>query len=203
LLCTGRVEDRKGVHVAVEALAHLPEATLDVVGPEDTRYVDHLRRLASRLGVDDRVHFVGAVERRELPDKYRSSDVFVFPVLWEEPFGLVPLEAMACGTPVIATGTGGSAEFLADGRNCLIVPKGDAAALADAVRRLAADPMLRASLVERGHQTVAQLGIDRLADVLERWHRAAAERYGTGIPADRPPVSVGAAPSASELDRDA
>ena len=203
LLCAGRVEDRKGVHVAVEALADLPDATLEVVGPEDARYADHLRRLAARLGVADRLHLVGAVERRDLPGRYRSADVFLFPVLWNEPFGLVPLEAMACGTPVVATGTGGSAEFLADGENCLLVPKGEAAALAEAVGRLAGDSTLRTSLVDEGHRTVAQLGIDTLAEVLLHWHRAAADRYRDGVPADRPPVSSTAAPSANELDRDA
>lgn len=203
LLCTGRVEDRKGVHVAVEALAQLPDASLEVVGPEDRRYVEQLRRLAARLDVAERFRLIGAVERRDLPDRYRSADVFVFPVLWDEPFGLVPLEAMASSTPVIATGTGGSAEFLTDGGNCLLVPKGDADALAAAVRRLAEDEKLRASLIQQGHATVAELGIDRLADVLERWHRAAAERYAEGAPPDRPAVSSSAAPSASEPDRDA
>lgn len=203
LVCVGRVEERKGIHVAVEALAHLPDATLDVVGPEDGRYSERLRRIAVRNGAADRLHLRGAVQRRELPDRYRDADVFLFPVLWDEPFGLVPLEAMACGTPVVATGTGGSAEFLVDGVNCLLVPKGDDVALANAVRRLAEDETLRRSIVEHGHDTVAQLGIDRLAQVLERWHAAAADRYRGGIPADRPAVSATEAPSASERDRDA
>src|ERR1051325_10801161 len=96
-------------------------------------------------GLTDRVAF-DVVDRSELASRYRDSDVFVFPTIWEEPFGLVPLEAMACGTPVIATGTGGSGEFLVEGYNCLLVPPGDAHALAAAVRRLAEDGELRARL---------------------------------------------------------
>jgi len=202
MLCTGRVEERKGVHVAIEALSHLPEGSLDVVGPQDDTYVAKLRRTAARLGVDARVRFVGAVGRDELPDLYRAADVFLFPVLWEEPFGLVPLEAMACGIPVVATGTGGSAEFLTDGANSLIVRRGDARDLAGAVGRLATDASLRDALVRGGHKTVAQLGTDQLVEVLEAWHAAAAAHFRHGVPKDRPAISVAAEPSASELDPD-
>ena len=78
----------------------------------------------------------------------------LFPVLWEEPWGLVPLEAMAVGTPVIATGAGGSGEYLEDGVNCTIyAPREDPAALAAAVRGLAGDPPLRAKLRAGGLAT--------------------------------------------------
>ncbi len=84
----------------------------------------------------------------------------LFPVTWPEPFGLVPLEAMACGRPVVATATGGAAEYLRDGENCLIVPVDDPQSLAAAVQRLAADEALRAGLVAGGHATAARLTQD-------------------------------------------
>ncbi len=201
MLCVGRVEERKGVHVAIEALSHLPEeTTLKIVGPSDEPYLQRLRIDAARSGVGDRVHFAGTVDRAELRRSYLETDVFVFPVLWEEPFGLVPLEAMACGTPVVATGTGGSAEFLLDEVNCLIVPRGNAGAVAEAVHRLAADPALVQKLRAGGLATVRQLGADQLAETLERWHVAASSRFADGVPADRPTIRAAVGPSASGPD---
>jgi len=85
-----------------------------------------------------------------------EADVVVFPVIWDEPWGLVPLEAMGMGRPVVATGRGGSAEYLRDGENALLFEAGDAVALADAVRRLAGDDALRARLRETGLATAPQ-----------------------------------------------
>ena len=93
--------------------------------------------------------------RGELPDIYAGSDVVLFPVRWQEPWGLVPLEAMALGRPVIATGQGGSGEYLRDQENCLLVPPGDPRAIAAAVRRLADDPQLRARIRTGGLATAA------------------------------------------------
>ncbi|MHB1534379.1 MAG: glycosyltransferase, partial [Acidimicrobiales bacterium] len=103
------------------------------------------------------------------------ADCLVFPSEWPEPFGLVPLEAMACGTPVVATGAGGSAEFLVDGANCLLFAPGDPAALAKAVRRLAGDPGLRNLVRDGGWQTSARLSVDQMAESYEAWHVRAAE----------------------------
>jgi glycogen synthase len=189
LLTIGRVEDRKGVHIAVEALAHLPaDATLDIVGPTHDAYVERLRGVAARVGVGDRVRIVGAEPRDRLAEWYRNADVFLFPVLWDEPFGLVPLEAMACGTPVIATGTGGSAEFLVDGVNCLVVPPRDPVRLADAIRRLAAEPQMRMGLTNAGLATVQELDVDRLAQTLEDWILSASRRFRNGEPSNRPAI---------------
>jgi glycosyltransferase involved in cell wall biosynthesis len=85
--------------------------------------------------------------------------------------------------PVVATGTGGSAEFLSHGINCLLYQAGDAPGLAEAVQRLAVDGEMRAGLVEAGLRTAAELTVDRLAEVLEAWHRGAAD----GFPEGRPP----------------
>jgi glycosyltransferase involved in cell wall biosynthesis len=185
LLSVGRLDERKGVHVAIEALTSLPpEATLGILGRGDAEYERRLRELAGSLGVAGRVRF-GVVERDELARVYADADVVLFPTLWEEPFGLVPVEGMACGTPVIATGTGGSTEFLLDGVNCLRIAPGDPGAIADAVRRYAADPALRARIVRGGLRTAAELDVDRLADVLEAWHVAAAEGFARGRPPER------------------
>jgi glycogen(starch) synthase len=153
LLSVGRIDERKGIGTAIEALTHLPDATLTVVGSGDEETLTKLRAQAADLGLENRVEFAGSRPRAELPDTYAEHDVALFPVLWEEPWGLVPIEAMALGRPVVATGRGGSGEYLRDGENCLLYAAGDASALAAAVRRLAAEPDLRARLHEGGLET--------------------------------------------------
>lgn len=156
LLCAGRVDPRKGVDTAIEALAALPRTTLEIVGtglPED---LEALRALAGRIGVAERVTFRPQVAHAALAAVYAAADAVVFPVRWEEPWGLVPIEAMSVGRPVIATGTGGSAEYLRDGRNCLTFTPGAAAGLAAAVTRLAGDPGLRTRLYAGGRETAAR-----------------------------------------------
>jgi glycosyltransferase involved in cell wall biosynthesis len=157
LLYVGRLDERKGVLDAVAALSGLPpEATLTLAGSGDRRLLDRLHALARRHGVADRVVELGMLAREQLPDVYAAADVVVFPGRWEEPWGLVPLEAMGLGRPTIATGRGGSGEYLRDGVNALLVPSGAPAALARAVRALADDPELRARLREGGFETAGQ-----------------------------------------------
>jgi glycogen(starch) synthase len=185
LVNAGRLDGRKGLETAVRALALLPpEASLELLPSADAPYRAHLERVAAEIGVGDRVRFT-LVTRAELRAHYTAADVCVFPIEWDEPFGLVPLEAMACGTPVVTTGRGGSGEFLLHEENCLRFSDGDAAALAECVRRLAGDPELRARLVRGGYRTATELSVDRYADVLEEWHVAAAERFAHGRPDDR------------------
>lgn len=157
LLYVGRIDERKGIDSAVAALAHLPEeARLTVLGSGDERYLAKLRELAGRLGVQQRIDF-GQVARERLADAYAEADVVLFPVRWEEPWGLVPLEAMAVGTPVVATGTGGSGEYLRDRENALVVGRGAGPEeMAGAVRELAEDASLRESLRTGGLQTAAR-----------------------------------------------
>lgn len=185
LLHVGRIDERKGIHVAVEAMRFLPEeATLEIAGRGDAAYLERLKRLVRELGLERRVTFT-VIPREELADRYQAADVVVFPTIWDEPFGLVPVEAMACARPVVATGTGGSGEFLGDGVNCLRVPPGDAESLAAAVRRLADDRGLRERIVRDGARTADELTIDRLADTLEQWHTGAATRFASGTPSQR------------------
>ena len=169
LIYLGRIDERKGVDLAIEALAHLPdEATLRIVGSGDDEELARLRALAP----PDRVTFAG-VPRAELPELVASMDALLFPVRWREPWGLVPLEAMAAGTPVVASGRGGSGEYLRDGENSLIFdPDEGPGALAAAVRRLADEPEVRDRLRVGGLATADGLdprGFERaVAEELER-----------------------------------
>jgi glycogen(starch) synthase len=173
LLYAGRVVADKGVDLAVGALAHLPaEATLTIAGPDGAPGdVAALAALIDRLGVADRVQRRLALGRDALAHAYAETDVLLFPSRWAEPWGLVGLEGMAVGTPVIASGTGGSAEYLRDGENALVVGEPDPAAWAAAVRRLAAGEALRARVRAAGLQTAqrhpAGMAPDAVARALE------------------------------------
>jgi glycosyltransferase involved in cell wall biosynthesis len=154
LLYVGRLHPDKGIHDAVAALGLLPaEATLTFVGSWDARDESALLDLVRESGLTERVRMLGHRSHEEIAELYREHDALLFPVVWDEPWGLVPLEAMGCGCPVIATGRGGSAEYLRDEQNCLIVPAQDPEAIAASARRLAADQELRRRLRAGGAET--------------------------------------------------
>ena len=171
LLYCGRVERRKGVATAVEAMSLLKEkgidATLDIVGWRDEAFAAELRALAASTGVAGAVQWLEPRARESLPDLYRAHDVLVFPAIWEEPFGLVPLEAMATGCIVVGTGTGGSAEVMIDGKTALLHERENAGSLADRIAELTRDPGLVATL---------RTGARAMADEhdIETYHRALA-----------------------------
>jgi glycosyltransferase involved in cell wall biosynthesis len=144
LLVLGRLVERKGQEDAVRALAAVPAAELVVVGGppadelDDDPEVQRLRAIARQLDVADRLVFTGAVARADVPGWIRSADV-VLAVPWYEPFGITPLEAMACGRPVVATAVGGLVDSVADGVTGDLVPPRDPAALGEALGALLAD----------------------------------------------------------------
>jgi glycosyltransferase involved in cell wall biosynthesis len=178
LLYVGRVVPDKGVATLIASLPHLPpETTLDIVGHAPPQILSDLTRLVHELGVTGRVTFSRA-SREELRDRYRRADLVVFPSEWDEPFGIVPLEAMACGVPVLATGTGGSADYLDDGVNCVLFTAGDAVALAAGVRTIADDLAIREHVVRGGRRTAERLTMDAYTDAIERFHVEAVTRRG-------------------------
>jgi glycosyltransferase involved in cell wall biosynthesis len=154
LLYVGRIDRFKGVDTAVAALTQLPaQAVLLIYGKGDGEYADELRRQAKTLGIDRRVMFGEFRSTERLRDAYDEADVVVFPVRGEEPWGLVPLEAMGLGRPVISTARGGTAEFVRDGENAIVIEPDNPAELARAVERLASDEGLRDALIAGGYQT--------------------------------------------------
>ena len=169
LLYVGRLDPRKGVDTAVEALALLPaDARLHLIGGWDKTEEGRLKSLARERGVEDQVSFAGQCGRADIVVAYGEADAVIFPVRWEEPWGLVPLESMARGRPVVATGRGGSAEYLRDGENCLLFEFDDPTELAAAVERLASDPDLRARLRAGGLETAPRHTEAVLNEAVER-----------------------------------
>jgi glycosyltransferase involved in cell wall biosynthesis len=170
------------VATAIESLPRLPPAaTLRIVGEGDEPYRQELQALAARLGVADRVRFEPARAPEALPEVYRGADAVLFPVQWAEPWGLVPLEAMALGRPVVATGRGGSGDYLREGENALLFEAGDPAGLSAALVRLSEDPALRARLREGGLRTAREHGEDRFNA------QAVAELTAAALPTAPPP----------------
>jgi glycosyltransferase involved in cell wall biosynthesis len=169
ILVVGRLVERKGVETVIRALAAVPEAELLVAGGPATREMDsdrHVRRLravAARAGVADRVTLLGSVSRRRMPALLRSADVVVC-VPWYEPFGIVPLEAMACGVPVVASAVGGLTDTVVDGATGVLVPPRRPDRLAAALRGLLADPARRAAYGAAGVERArARYDWDRVA----------------------------------------
>jgi D-inositol-3-phosphate glycosyltransferase len=159
LVVLSRLVERKGIGNVVTALAELPGVELVVAGGRDAADLgrdaeaDRLRRLAREIGVEDRVELRGRIERSAVPALLRSADVVVS-VPWYEPFGIVPLEAMACGIPVVASAVGGLVDTVVHGVTGLHVPPRRPDLVAEAVRSLLADPALRTRLGEAGWERV-------------------------------------------------
>ncbi|HEX6419176.1 MAG TPA: glycosyltransferase, partial [Acidimicrobiales bacterium] len=151
VVVVSRLVPRKGIDDVVAALPELPGTELVVAGgpPADRLAGDpearRLDRLARDLGVAGRLRLLGAVPRPEVPALLRSADV-VACVPWYEPFGIVPVEAMACGTPVVGSAVGGLLDTVDHRRTGLLVPPRDPAAVARAVGHLLDGPSLRARM---------------------------------------------------------
>jgi D-inositol-3-phosphate glycosyltransferase len=190
ILAVGRLVPRKGYDDLIRAVSALDDAELVIVGgppggieadPEGRR----LTELAWRMGMADRVRLVGAVPGADMPLWYRSADV-VACTPWYEPFGLTPLEAMACGVPVVTYAVGGLQDSVVDGVTGLHVKPGDVSALIGALQRLLVGGALRQRLgraalaLARSHlswDTTAARLADVYADVMV--HRSQPERVAS------------------------
>jgi glycogen(starch) synthase len=156
VLFAGRLEYEKGVQTVLHALERL----VDRVGPVRFliagigSYSDELRGLVDELGLAHRVHFTGFLEERALRLHYAAADVCVAPSLYE-PFGLVATEAMACGTPVVVSDTGGLREIVVDGTGLTFPPR-DAEQLADRIAEILTDDELAQRLVARGRERIRE-----------------------------------------------
>ncbi|HEY5025304.1 MAG TPA: glycosyltransferase family 4 protein [Acidimicrobiales bacterium] len=179
----GRIDPEKGVDVLVRAMGLLQGAAagahLVVVGSAGLApdgYPERVRAEAER-SLGDRVRFVGRTN--DVPGTLRALDVLVNASV-AEPFGLSVLEAQASAVAVIGTRAGGIPDFVFDGDNGLLVPSGDADALAKALDRLITDDELRARLAQRGRSTAQGRGIEARADIVAELYRQAAHRAPVG-----------------------
>jgi glycosyltransferase involved in cell wall biosynthesis/phosphoheptose isomerase len=190
LTSVGRLVERKGIGNVISALALVPDAELVVAGGPERSRLDRdpearrLADLARETGVADRVELRGRLEHEEVPRLLRSSDALVS-APWYEPFGITPLEAMACGVPVVATAVGGLIDTVVDGVTGVHVPPRDPERLAGAISGLLADEERRAAYGRAGmHRTRRLYDWNRIAaatlDVYARLAGRRIRRAGDG-----------------------
>jgi glycosyltransferase involved in cell wall biosynthesis len=171
ILSVSRLVERKGLSDVVQAMRYVPDAECVVIGGPpaaqlaDDPYARRLRELAEQYNVSDRLKLVGSVPSDDMPRWYRSADMLVA-APWYEPFGLTPLEAMACGVPVIGTAVGGLNDTVVDGLTGDLVPARDPRALGGALRRLVNDKVRRFAY--------ATAALDRARQCYS-WKRAASQ----------------------------
>jgi D-inositol-3-phosphate glycosyltransferase len=190
IVTVGKFAPRKGFDVVVGALPALPKTELVIVGGSDELQMNsdaearRLRDLADELGVADRVRLYGSVAREEMPAILRSADVVACTPSYES-FGIVALEAMACGVPVVASAVGGMLDTVVhDVTGRLLEPK-QPADVADAINHLLRDEFLRQSLGAAGRDRArARYSWDRIAaDTLRIYDRLVPAEYPRSTPA--------------------
>ena len=161
LLWIGRMDPVKGAHRAIEA-ARLAGRTLVLAGPVQTGQKKYYRELVEPHIDGRRVHYVGEVGGTAKQELYANAAALLMPVRWREPFGMVMIEALACGTPVIAFPGGAAAEIVIDGKNGMLVT--DETEMAHAVKHLGSiDPACcRASVAERYDVSVTATGYEQV-----------------------------------------
>ena len=182
VVVVSRLVQRKGIGHVVEAVATLPDTELVVAGGPPQRHLgedSEARRIAAmakELGMEDRLVLRGRVERADLPALLRSADV-VACVPWYEPFGIVPLEAMACGVPVVASAVGGLVDTVVDGVTGIHVPPRRPDRVAAALAKLLDDPALARSYGEAGARRARRrYGWDKVsASTLSCYHQLLAD----------------------------
>lgn len=184
ILSVGRVSPEKGIHILLSAfqkvIEQYPQAELKIVGQQGSlfpqfniglndlnavldpalslskNYVAIMKTCFHKI-YPSHVSFVGSVPRKQLISYYQNADLFVFPSVWNEPFGMPIIEAMAAGVPVIGTKGGGIPEIITDGKTGLLVKRGDTSALAGAMLRLLSDEKLTKSIEKAAHKRVVEL----------------------------------------------
>ncbi len=182
IACVGRMEPWKGQHVLVEALPEVfathPDARAWFVGGPAVNKPDYLPGLQARcaaLGIAERVTFTGP--RTDVPEILQRATLLVLPSVEPEPFGRTLVEAMAAGCPPIATAAGGPLEIVEEGVSGVLVPPGDAAALADAIQELLADPARTGAMGQAGRERVVALfSLGRMVKEMSQLLSSAAGR---------------------------
>jgi glycosyltransferase involved in cell wall biosynthesis len=188
LLVIGRLVERKGVGNVIEALAQLPGVELMIAGGPAEEFLDtdpdvaRLRALAGGFGVADRVRFLGSVSRPDVPAVMAAADVVVA-VPWYEPFGIVPVEAMACGRPVVGSAVGGLLDTVVPGVTGELVPPRRPDLLAPVLQHLLQDPARRQAYGRAGRARAVQT---------YQWRQIAAATEDVYASVDSPRLRSGA-----------
>jgi D-inositol-3-phosphate glycosyltransferase len=184
VLFVGRIEPLKGIDVAVRAVAQLPDpARLLVVGGDnqDAGRKSELLALAAELGIESRITFLDAIPHADLPLYYNAADVCVVPSYYES-FGLVALEAMACGVPVVASRVGGLKETVIDGHTGYLVPWRCADSFAESLGILLGDEALRRKMGREARTAAERFRWSEVAAQVEDvYHELVSQNQGVAV----------------------
>lgn len=203
LMFVGRVSPEKGIHVMLDAIEELsdefPNLHLEIIGNKTAapfefivgvtddplvlafkRYYPGGRPVypaqveaRAEQSLSDHVTFAGPLQHDEIVARFQTADVFLFPSVWHEPFGMPPVESMAAGVPVVATRSGGIPETVVDGETGLLVERGDADGLAKALRKLLSDDDLRQRMGAAGRVRARDVfGWDKIAEAISIVYKA-------------------------------
>lgn len=164
VLFLNRLIAAKGAAVLLRALAETDSFTAAIAGDGPDRPA--LEALSTELGLGARVRFLGWVSREERARLFAASRLLVVPSLWDEPFGIVGVEALVAGLPVVASDVGGISSWLGEDEGGLLFPRGDHAALASALRRLLDDEEHRRAQAERGRLAAQRFTVERHLELL-------------------------------------
>jgi glycosyltransferase involved in cell wall biosynthesis len=204
LLFAGQLWEGKGPQVAVEAVALLrarsdiPPVELDIYGGGAEGFVAHLRNLIAARGLEDVVRVRGFAPQAELAAAFADHDLYLFCSIWDEPFSGGLLEAMGSGLPTIATTAGGTPEGVRHEENGLLVPPGNAHALAEAIARLMRDPALYAQIgAQAGAEISARWSFEAYLDRLEAAYCAIAAGHRPDAPVNIAALAPGFALAAA------
>jgi glycosyltransferase involved in cell wall biosynthesis len=187
LLFAGRIAKVKGLHTAIQAMHLLKQegaagVVLDVAGPtQEPDYLSMLQGQIAQASLQDTVRFLGEIPWQDMPGLYAAHDALVFPSIWEEPFSIGLLEAMACGQVVVGTTTGGSAEVLEDGVNSLVFRPDDPVGLAQQVKRLFDMPLRRRIGMEARRTVERRFTASAMMDRIEMLLREVAARRTASV----------------------
>lgn len=175
LVFVGILAEHKGVHTTIEALTQLSAGErqrlrLTILGKGHSQYEERLRGLVDQHQLSDAVAFHAPIPRSELPEFLGRFDALLLPSIWSEPLARIMQEGLACGMVVIGSANGGTSETIVHGENGLLFEAGDAAGLAEQIKRLLDDASLRRSLAEAGRRTAEErFDINKMVSELETY----------------------------------
>jgi len=179
ILFVGRLEKYKGVQFLIEAIPAViknqPDARFIIVG--DGVFKDQLMKRVAELQIEPFVQFIVWIKQDELETYYGEADIVIVPSLWPEAFGRVGIEAFSVGRPVVGTNWGGIPEWLTDGQNGFLVEPGDAAAIAEKVKRLLSDKELLETFGENARRASEKYTVSRHVDQIEAIYNDVINQY--------------------------
>jgi len=203
VLFVGRIQELKGLEILIRASAllaarqrdgELPAFQVCIVGGRpsgakndpERREIQRLQKLADKLGVADHIRWVGAIDHEELPAYYQAADVTVMPSTYES-FGLVAVESMACGTPVVAARVGGLQATVQDGRTGFLIPWREPSLYADRIADVLTQPQLSARLGSNARSRALEFGWPRVAEQLVELYEGLLAAQAAGVIQARTP----------------